>query len=109
MANATKAILAQVDDHERLLKEEQLVEAERRKVMMQQAKADEKREMERKASLKARGLKHQQELADQMRLQKADHFRDPNCAEMTPLESVLNRSLLVSMHQHSFDGAHVLN
>ena len=44
-----------------------------------------------------------------MHEREANAHLDPGSATMTPLEASLNRSLLVSMAQHTYDGVHVLN
>ena len=51
----------------------------------------------------------QQFLNTQMRERGEQKLRDPSAAHMTPLEASLNRSLLVSMLQHSYSGMNVLN
>ncbi|KAL3913009.1 MAG: hypothetical protein SGPRY_008135, partial [Prymnesium sp.] len=72
------------------------------------AKKDEETAARAKEDYRARGLKQQMLLVDQMEEREANQTHDPDSATMTPLEALMNRSLLVSMAQHSYDDVSVL-
>jgi len=84
-------------------------EVRRRHEIQKQALQEEEKNRKFKADLRARELKQQALLTEQMHERERNKHLDPGSATMTPLESALNRSLLVNMVQHTYDGVHVLN
>lgn len=73
------------------------------------ALAEEQREKEKKALMKARSLQQTAFLNQQVKLQMENAANDPGASEMTALEACINRPLLVSVVQHKYPNPSVLN
>lgn len=97
----TEYQLAQLRERAAAKQREQEDAVRRRGEIAAAAKAEEDRVKQLKANERARALKQQMLLAEQIDEKRRDKYRDPDSAAMTPLETVWNRALLVSMAQHS--------
>jgi len=101
--------LAQSRDHALARRREREEEVRRRHEIAAAAQKELDRTNTEKANMRARELRQQALLTEQMHEREANEHLDPGSATMTPLEANFNRSLLVSMAQHTYDGVHVLN
>ena len=73
------------------------------------AKRDEEKAAQKLALQRANAKQQMSYLNMQVQQQKEQAARDPGASEMTPLEASLNKSLLVSIVQHKYPNANVLN
>ena len=105
----TEAQMMQSRDMALARRREREDEVRRRKEIEASALKEQERTMNEKANMLARELRQQQLLTDQMHEREVNAHLDPGSSTMTPLEASLNRSLLVSMAQHTYGDVHVLN
>jgi len=105
----TQYQLAQSRDLALARRREREEEVRRKHEIAAAAVAASERTIHEKANQRARELRQQMLLTEQMHEREANAHLDPASATMTPLEANFNRSLLVSMAQHTYDGVHVLN
>ena len=105
----TETLFRQISDKESLRAREREEAKEHAALIRREALQEEQRERDKLVDRRAVGLVQQQFLNTQMRERGEQKLRDPSAAHMTPLEASLNRSLLVSMLQHSYSGMNVLN
>ncbi|KAL1515035.1 hypothetical protein AB1Y20_004101 [Prymnesium parvum] len=104
----TEYQLEQSKDIARARRREREDEVRRRHEIAAEAEADRERSEQAKADLRAKALKQQMLLTEQMHERERNKHQDPDSSTMTPLEALLNRSLLVSMAQHTYEAPNVL-
>lgn len=105
----TEHLLSTMDEHRGAKMSEKARDRETAMRLKAEAEAEEEREREKKTMARARAIQQQYQLNQQIAEKRSNKGRDPGAAEMTDLEATLNRGLLVSMMQHSYDNMTVLN